>query len=82
WPYAYFVIYKFVQELHFCITAGDGDNEVIILQGSSDSVVQFTVLLGDVEKTAALKNLDMILLSYMVGKYFLWSMLRLHHRFF
>lgn len=37
----YIVVYKFVQDLHFFVTAGDDENELIIanvLQGFADSV--------------------------------------------
>jgi hypothetical protein len=59
----YIVVYKFVQDLHFFVTAGDDENELIIanvLQGFSDSVG--LLLRGDVEKRTALENLDLILL--------------------
>ncbi|VAI16939.1 unnamed protein product [Triticum turgidum subsp. durum] len=59
----YIVVYKFVQDLHFFVTAGDDENELIIangLQGFADSVG--LLLRGDVEKRTALENLDLILL--------------------
>lgn len=40
----YIVVYKFVQDLHFFVTAGDDENELIlatILQGFYDAVVNF-----------------------------------------
>ncbi|KAG8100022.1 hypothetical protein GUJ93_ZPchr0013g37337 [Zizania palustris] len=59
----YIVVYKFIQDLHFFVVAGDDENELIIanvLQGFSDSIG--LLLRGDVEKRTALENLDMILL--------------------
>lgn len=40
----YIVVYKFVQDLRFFVTAGDDENELIletILQGFYDAVVNF-----------------------------------------
>ncbi|GFY88694.1 SNARE-like superfamily protein [Actinidia rufa] len=57
------VVYKFVQDLHFFVTGGDDENEVIIatvLQGFFDAVG--LLLRGNVEKREALENLDLILL--------------------
>ncbi|KAF7065007.1 hypothetical protein CFC21_071193 [Triticum aestivum] len=51
------------EDLHFFVTAGDDENELIIanvLQGFADSVG--LLLRGDVEKRTALENLDLILL--------------------
>ncbi|ONK70991.1 uncharacterized protein A4U43_C04F3600 [Asparagus officinalis] len=59
----YIVVYKFVQDLHFFVTAGDDENELIlatVLQGFYDAVVN--LLRNDVEKRTALENLDLILL--------------------
>ncbi|ONM55588.1 Coatomer subunit zeta-2 [Zea mays] len=59
----YIVVYKFVHDLHFFVTAGDDENELIlasVLHGFSDSVG--LLLRGDVEKRTALENLDLILL--------------------
>ncbi|RLN24055.1 hypothetical protein C2845_PM07G13930 [Panicum miliaceum] len=59
----YIVVYKFVHDLHFFVTAGDDENELIlasVLNGFSDSVG--LLLRGDVEKRTALENLDLILL--------------------
>ncbi|CAN6210245.1 unnamed protein product, partial [Urochloa humidicola] len=59
----YIVVYKFVHDLHFFVTAGDDENELIlasVLQGFYDSVG--LLLRGDVEKRTALENLDLILL--------------------
>ncbi|CAM0950769.1 hypothetical protein ACUV84_037964 [Puccinellia chinampoensis] len=59
----YIIVYKFVHDLHFFVTAGDDENELIIsnvLQGFADSVG--LLLRGDVEKRTALENLDLILL--------------------
>ncbi|RVW47385.1 Coatomer subunit zeta-1 [Vitis vinifera] len=47
------VVYKFVQDLHFFVTGGEDENELIlatVLQG------------GNVDKKEALENLDLILL--------------------
>ncbi|CAO2190852.1 unnamed protein product, partial [Urochloa humidicola] len=59
----YIVVYKFVHDLHFFVTAGDDENELIlasVLNGFCDSVG--LLLRGDVEKRTALENLDLILL--------------------
>ncbi|OMO70740.1 hypothetical protein CCACVL1_18681 [Corchorus capsularis] len=57
------VIYKFVQDLHFFVTGGDEENELILasmLQGLYDAVA--LLLRGTVDKREALENLDLILL--------------------
>ncbi|XP_071697929.1 coatomer subunit zeta-1-like [Rutidosis leptorrhynchoides] len=57
------VIYKFAQDLHFFVTGGDEENELIIstvLQGFFDAVG--LLLRGNVDKKEALENLDLILL--------------------
>ncbi|KAJ7951573.1 Coatomer subunit zeta-2-like [Quillaja saponaria] len=57
------VIYKFVQDLHFFVTGGDDENELIlasVLQGFSDAVA--LLLRDNVDKREALENLDLILL--------------------
>ncbi|KAJ6314611.1 hypothetical protein OIU78_018148 [Salix suchowensis] len=57
------VVYKFVQDLHFFITGGEEENEVIlatVLQGFVDAVG--LLLRGNVEKREALEYLDLILL--------------------
>ncbi|KAL3624821.1 Coatomer subunit zeta-2 [Castilleja foliolosa] len=57
------VVYKFVQDLHFYVTGGENENEVIlatVLQGFFDAVD--ILLRGHVEKREALENLDLILL--------------------
>nr|GEZ98714.1 coatomer subunit zeta-1-like [Tanacetum cinerariifolium] len=57
------VIYKFSQDLHFFVTGGDDENELIIstvLQGFFDAVG--LLLRGNVDKKEALENLDLILL--------------------
>ncbi|KAD3068949.1 hypothetical protein E3N88_36829 [Mikania micrantha] len=57
------VIYKFAQDLHFFVTGGDNENELIIstvLQGFFDAVG--LLLRGNVDKKEALENLDLILL--------------------
>ncbi|KAK8940261.1 Coatomer subunit zeta-2 [Platanthera guangdongensis] len=59
----YIIVYKFVQDLHFFITGGDNENELIlatVLQGIFDAVG--LILRNNVEKRAALENLDLILL--------------------
>ncbi|KAG4990260.1 hypothetical protein JHK87_023717 [Glycine soja] len=57
------VVYKFVQDLHFFVTGGDYENELIlatVLQAFFDSVG--LLLRGNVDKKEALENLDLILL--------------------
>ncbi|XP_059456833.1 coatomer subunit zeta-1-like [Corylus avellana] len=57
------VIYKFVQDLHFFVTGGDEENELIlatVLQGFFDAVA--LLLRSNVDKREALENLDLILL--------------------
>ncbi|KAG2722668.1 hypothetical protein I3760_02G137000 [Carya illinoinensis] len=57
------VIYKFVQDLHFFVTGGDDENELIlatVLQGFFDAVA--LLLRNNVDKMEALGNLDLILL--------------------
>ncbi|GJN14623.1 hypothetical protein PR202_gb01470 [Eleusine coracana subsp. coracana] len=57
------VVYKFIQDLHFFVTGGEEDNELIlasVLQGFSDAVDQ--LLRNIVDKRTALENLDLILL--------------------
>ncbi|CAL5184089.1 unnamed protein product [Lathyrus oleraceus] len=57
------VVYKFVQDLHFFVTGSDQENELIlssVLQAFFDSVG--ILLRGNVDKKAALENLDVILL--------------------
>ncbi|GFP94895.1 coatomer subunit zeta-2 [Phtheirospermum japonicum] len=57
------VVYKFVQDLHFYVTGGENENEVIlatVLQGFFDAID--ILLRGNVEKREALENLDLILL--------------------
>ncbi|XP_042509334.1 coatomer subunit zeta-1-like isoform X2 [Macadamia integrifolia] len=56
------IVYKFVQDLHFFVTGGDDENELIlatVLQGFFDAVA---LLLSNVDKREALENLDLILL--------------------
>lgn len=59
----YIVVYKFVEDLHFFVTGGDEENELIlasVLQGFSDAV---DILLRKiVDKRTALENLDLIFL--------------------
>ncbi|KAJ6711648.1 ZETA-COAT PROTEIN [Salix purpurea] len=57
------VLYKFVQDLHFYVTGGEDENELIlaaVLQGFFDSVS--LLLRGNVDKREALENLDLIFL--------------------
>lgn len=57
------IVYKFVQDLHFYVTGGEEENELIlasVLQGFFDAVD--ILLRGNVEKREALENLDLILL--------------------
>lgn len=57
------VVYKFAQDLHFFVTGGEDENELIlatVLQGFFDAVG--ILLRGNVEKKEALENLDLILL--------------------
>ncbi|XP_059457114.1 coatomer subunit zeta-1-like [Corylus avellana] len=57
------VIYKFVQDLHFFVTGGEEENELIlatVLQGFFDAVA--LLLRSNVDKREALENLDLILL--------------------
>ncbi|KAG9454242.1 hypothetical protein H6P81_007146 [Aristolochia fimbriata] len=59
----YIVVYKFIQDLHFFVTGGDDENELIlatVLQGFFDAVG--LLLRGNVDKLSALENLDLILL--------------------
>ncbi|KAK3013474.1 hypothetical protein RJ639_009782 [Escallonia herrerae] len=57
------VVYKFVQDLHFFVTGGDDENELIlatVLQGFFDAVT--LLLRNNVDQREALENLDLILL--------------------
>ncbi|KAL6585170.1 Coatomer subunit zeta-1 [Orobanche minor] len=57
------IVYKFVQDLHFFVTGGDDENELIlatVLQGFVDAVT--LLLRNNVEVREALENLDLILL--------------------
>ncbi|KAG7026485.1 Coatomer subunit zeta-2 [Cucurbita argyrosperma subsp. argyrosperma] len=57
------VVYKFVQDLHFFVTGGEYENELIlatVLQGFFDAVG--LLLRGHVEKKEARENLELILL--------------------
>ncbi|BBM97468.1 coatomer subunit zeta [Marchantia polymorpha subsp. ruderalis] len=58
----YVVVYKFISDLHFYVTGGDDENELIlatVLQGFFDAVA---ILLSNVEKKTVLENLDLVLL--------------------
>ncbi|XP_033136085.1 coatomer subunit zeta-3 isoform X2 [Brassica rapa] len=57
------VVYKFAQDLHFFVTGGEDENELIlssVLQGFFDAVA--LLLRNNVEKMEALENLDLIFL--------------------
>ncbi|XP_010537587.1 PREDICTED: coatomer subunit zeta-3-like isoform X2 [Tarenaya hassleriana] len=57
------VVYKFAQDLHFFVTGGENENELIlssVLQGFFDAVA--LVLRNNVDKMEALENLDLIFL--------------------
>ncbi|XP_030552955.1 coatomer subunit zeta-1-like isoform X2 [Rhodamnia argentea] len=57
------VVYKFVQSLHFFVTGGEDENELIlatVLQGFCDAVG--LLLRGHVDRREALENLDLILM--------------------
>ncbi|KAK8594687.1 hypothetical protein V6N13_015607 [Hibiscus sabdariffa] len=59
----YVVVYKFVQDLHFFVTGGENENEIIlasVLQGFFDAVG--LILRGSVDKREVLENLDLIFL--------------------
>ncbi|KAJ6801510.1 uncharacterized protein M6B38_198245 [Iris pallida] len=60
---SYIVVYKFSHDLHFFVTGGDDENELIlatVLQGFFDSVS--LILRNNVDKRTALENLDLIFL--------------------
>ena len=57
------VVYKFISDVHFYVTAEDHENELIllsVLQGFFESVS--LLLRGLVEKRSVLENLDLVLL--------------------
>ncbi|EPS65097.1 hypothetical protein M569_09682, partial [Genlisea aurea] len=57
------IVYRFAQDLHFFVTGGDDENELIlatVLQGFYDAVT--LLLRNNVELREALENLDLILL--------------------
>lgn len=59
----YVIVYKFIQDLHFYVTGGDNENELIlatVLQGFFDAVA--LLLRNETDKRTALENLDLILL--------------------
>ncbi|XP_078445199.1 coatomer subunit zeta-1-like [Wolffia australiana] len=59
----YVIIYKFIEDLHFFVTGGDEENELIldaVLQGFVDAIG--ILLRNNVEKKTAQENLDLILL--------------------
>ncbi|KAL6853634.1 hypothetical protein ACP4OV_019663 [Aristida adscensionis] len=59
----YIVVYKFIQDLHFFVTGGEEENELIlasVLQGFCDTV--HILLRKHVDKRTALDNLNLIFL--------------------
>ena len=57
------VVYKFISDVHFYVTAEDHENELIllsVLQGFFESIS--LLLRGMVEKRSILENLDLVLL--------------------
>ncbi|EOA35797.1 hypothetical protein CARUB_v10021028mg [Capsella rubella] len=59
------IVYKFAQDLHFFVTGGEEENELIldsVLQGLFDAVT--LLLRGNVDKREALDNLDLIFLCF------------------
>ncbi|KAL5755664.1 hypothetical protein ACOSQ2_020410 [Xanthoceras sorbifolium] len=57
------IVYKFVQDLHFFVTGGIEENELLlcsVLQGFFDAVT--LLLRNNVDKREALENLDLIFL--------------------
>ncbi|KAH0934005.1 hypothetical protein HID58_011122 [Brassica napus] len=57
------IVYKFAQDLHFFVTGGENENELVlssVLQGFFDAVA--LLLRNNVEKMEALENLDLIFL--------------------
>ncbi|XP_073009834.1 coatomer subunit zeta-1-like isoform X1 [Typha latifolia] len=59
----YIIVYKFIQDLHFFVTGGDEENELIlatVLQGLLDAVA--LLLRNNVDKRTAFENLDVIFL--------------------
>nr|ABR17033.1 unknown [Picea sitchensis] len=60
---SFIVLYKFISDLHFYVTGGDDENELVlatVLQGFFDAVA--LLLRNNVEKRTALENLDLIFL--------------------
>ncbi|ESQ29374.1 hypothetical protein EUTSA_v10023718mg [Eutrema salsugineum] len=59
------IVYKFAQDLHFFVTGGEEENELVlasVLQGLFDAVN--LLLRGNVDKREALDNLDLIFLCF------------------
>jgi hypothetical protein len=59
----YVVVYKFISDVHFYVTGGEDENELIlasVLQGFFDAVA--ILLRNNVEKRSVLENLDLVLL--------------------
>ncbi|KAG9137687.1 hypothetical protein Leryth_011411, partial [Lithospermum erythrorhizon] len=69
------IVYKFVHDLHFFVTGGDDENELIlvnVLHGFHDAVT--LLLRNNVDQREALENLDLVLYALtrllMKGLYF------------
>ncbi|XP_068669532.1 coatomer subunit zeta-2-like isoform X2 [Aristolochia californica] len=61
----YIVVYKFIQDLHFFVTGGNDENELIlatVLHVFFDAVG--LLLRNNMDKLSALENLDLILLCF------------------
>lgn len=59
----YIVVYKFISDLHFYVTGGEDENEIIVatvLQGFFDAVS--LLLRNNVDKKNILENFDLVLL--------------------
>ncbi|XP_013609901.1 PREDICTED: coatomer subunit zeta-1 [Brassica oleracea var. oleracea] len=59
------IVYKFVQDLHFFVSGGEEENELVlasVLQGLFDAVN--LLLRGNADKREALDNLDLIFLCF------------------
>ncbi|KAF3455131.1 hypothetical protein FNV43_RR05579 [Rhamnella rubrinervis] len=57
------VVYRFVQDLHFYVTGGDDENELIlctVLQGIFDAVS--LIVRNTIDKGEVLENMDLVLL--------------------
>eukprot|EP00245_Coleochaete_scutata_P004662 TRINITY_DN1746_c0_g1_i2.p1 TRINITY_DN1746_c0_g1~~TRINITY_DN1746_c0_g1_i2.p1 ORF type:complete len:177 (-),score=51.33 TRINITY_DN1746_c0_g1_i2:475-1005(-) len=56
------VVYKFVADLHFYVTGGDDENELVLATVLQAYFEAISLLLSAVEKKTVLENLDLILL--------------------